>query len=98
MIKIVTLSGHAVFPGVVHINVKAAEKYAARRLNDPPIHADRVPHIPRKTWREKGYWISTAGFATDARPGFVDEGFRDRADAHNSAEEPEAYGDMDGVA
>ena len=41
-----------------YINATEAEKAAARRFNDPVVRADKLPHFPRKTWRDKGYIIS----------------------------------------
>ena len=66
MIQVV-ISGAPVFPSVCHINTRAAERYAARRLNDPRRRATALPHFPRKTWVDAGYRVEDVAFCEPPR-------------------------------
>lgn len=56
----ITLSGQSVEPSTVYATMAAAEHIASVRYNDPPVKADAKPHIPRRTWQDKGYRIKPA--------------------------------------
>ena len=43
---------------IEYSTIKEAENAAARMLSDPRRKADKIPHIPRKTWRVAGYVIN----------------------------------------
>ena len=64
----ITINGFNVFPLMTFISTREAERTAARLLNDPLRKADKVPHIPRRTWREMGYSIQTVPNAETREP------------------------------
>ena len=56
----ITLSGRPVESNVIYATAKRAEHVAACRYSDPPVTAPACPHIPRRTWLEKGYRVERA--------------------------------------
>ena len=59
----ITLNGYAVEWNTSYLHHKRAAQVAHRRYSDPPVKADKLPHLKRRTWIEKGYRVEpTAGF------------------------------------
>ena len=56
----ITLSGCPVESSTSYLTYKRAAHVAACRYSDPPVTAPACPHIPRRTWLEKGYRIEPA--------------------------------------
>lgn len=57
MAFIITLGGHPVEARTSYAHYKRAAQVAHRRYSDPKVSADKLPHIKRRTWIEKGYRV-----------------------------------------